>query len=142
MFHIEFDRHYRVVWARFSGTLVREDIIAFDRAATAFVVNEGCAHFVFDFTAVNSVALPEQAIVERGKRPHLCPGCERVVVAPQSEISGLYRLFAAKQSMIGSSVPKIVKTIEHAFLHLGVGRPNFKPVTTPQIASRRPDAVC
>ena len=125
MFHIEFDRHYKLAWARFSGELRRDDIGTFDRTVALFIATEGCAHFVLDFTAVESVAMPDEALFERGKRQHKCPGFQRVVVAPQPEIFGLYRLFSANQSRIGSEAPLIVKTMEHALIHLGVAKPDF-----------------
>ena len=135
MFHIEFDRHHRLAWARFSREFVRDDILAFDQATKAFIATEGCAHFVFDFTAVDSVAMPDRALAERGKRPHMCPGYQRIIVAPQPEIFGLYRLFGANQSMVGSAAPIIVKTMKHALIHLGVGKPDFKPVALPRVVS-------
>jgi hypothetical protein len=49
----------------------------------------------------------------------------------------LYRLFGANQTTVGSSAPKIVRTIEHALIHLGVGKPDFKPVATPWIVPPR-----
>lgn len=117
--------------ARFSGEFGRHDIGAFDHAFARFIDVEGCAHLVIDFTDVDSIAMPDQALAERGKRPHRCPGCHRIVVAPQPEISELYRLFSANQSMVGSTAPKIVKTMEHALVHLGVGEPDFRPIETP-----------
>jgi hypothetical protein len=111
--------------------LCRDDIGTFDRAAGLFVAAEGCAHFVLDFTAVDSVAIPDRALADRAKRPHICPGFQRVVVAPQIEIAELYRLFAAHQSRVGSAAPRIVKTMEQALVHLGVGKPDFMPVRQP-----------
>ena len=131
MFTLAFNRQRRVVLARFSGELGRADIGTFDHAFGRFIDVEGCAHLVIDFTAVNSVAMPDQAMVDRGKRPHRCPGYHRIVVAPQPEISELYRLFSANQSMVGSTAPKMVKTVEHALVHLGVGEPDFLPIETP-----------
>jgi hypothetical protein len=131
MFTLGFDRQRRVLLARFSGELGGHDIGAFDHAVSHCIAVEGCAHLVLDFTAVDSVALPDKAVAERGRRPHRCPGYQRIVVAPQPEIVGLYRLFGANQSMVGSSAPKIVKTLDHALVHLGVGKPNFKPLKTP-----------
>ena len=128
MFQLEFDRHCKLVWARFSGQLARSDIVDFDRATEVFLKTEGCANFILDFTTIESVAMPDRALAERGRRPHMCPGHQRVVVAPQPEIFGLYRVFAANQSMIGSAAPTIVKTMQQALLHLGVGNPDFKPI--------------
>jgi hypothetical protein len=131
MFHIEFDRQHKVAWARFSGQLSHRDIGNFDSATAAFLAAEGCQHFVLDFTAIESVAIPDRALADRAKRPHMCPGFQRVVVAPQIEIAELYRLFAAYQSRVGSAAPRIVKTMEQALVHLGVGKPEFRHVRQP-----------
>jgi hypothetical protein len=113
---------------RFSGALSRGDIGAVDHACKAFLAAEGGAHFVFDFTAVETVAVPDEAIARRGKRPQLNAGYQRVVVAPQVEISELFRLFAANQVQIGAEPPTVVKTLRQALIHLGVGRPAFRAV--------------
>jgi hypothetical protein len=111
---------------RFSGAFSRGDIAAVDHACKALLAAEGGAHFVFDFTAVETVAMPDEAIAKRGKRPQLNVGYQRVVVAPQVEIFELYRLFAANQVQVGAETPTVVKTLRQALLHLGVGRPVFR----------------
>ena len=101
MFSLGFDRQRRLALARFSGEFGRDDIGALDRAIANLIAAEGPVHLLFDFTAVESVAMPDRAIAERGRRPHRCPGYQRVIVAPQPEIFELYRLFGANQSLIG-----------------------------------------
>ena len=131
MFSLEFDRPHRLALVRFSGEFGRSDIGALDRAAERLVASEGPVHFLFDFTDVELVAMPDKAIAERGRRPHSSPGYQRVVVAPQPEIFELYRLFNANQALVGSEAPTIVKTLELALIHLGVRKPDFKPVKLP-----------
>jgi hypothetical protein len=131
MFSLEFDRQHRLALARFSGEFDRGDIGALDRATERLVASEGPFHFLFDFTAVESVAMPDKVFAERGRRPHRSPGFQRVVVAPHPEIFELYRLFNANQVLVGSEVPTMVKTLELALIHLGVRKPNFKPVPLP-----------
>lgn len=126
MFTTEYDRQHKVALFRFSGAFARGDIVAVDHTCKALLGAEGGAHFVFDFTAVETVAMPDKAIAERGKRPQLNPGYQRVVVAPQVEIFELYRVFAANQLQVGAQAPTVVKTLRQALIHLGVGRPIFR----------------
>lgn len=126
MFTTEYDRRHKVALFQFSGAFSRGDIAAVDQTCKALLAAEGGAHFVFDFTAVETVAMPDDAIAERGKRPQLNVGYQRVVVAPQMEIFELYRLFAANQAQVGAEAPTVVKTLRQALIHLGVGRPVFR----------------
>lgn len=127
MFTIEFDRWHRLTLFRFSNTFSTDDIQAVDEAGAALVAAAGAAHFLFDFTAVEAIAMPDRAITERGRRRQLCPGYKRVVVASHPEIVGLYRLFGANQSRVGSAPPTIVHTIADGLGHLGVRNPTFRP---------------
>ena len=126
MFTIEFDRQHKVALMRFSGAFARGDIAAVDHALKVLLAAEGAAHFIFDFTAIETVTMPDKVMAERGKRAQLCPGYQRVVVAPQLEIFELYRVFSANQVRAGLEAPILVKTLRQALIHLGAGRPAFK----------------
>ncbi|GEP57517.1 hypothetical protein [Reyranella soli] len=126
MFTIEFDRQHRVALLRFWNTFNSDDIQAIDEASAALVAAEGPAHFLFDFTSVSGIAMPDRAIRERGRRRQLCPGYQRVVVARHPEIVGLYRLFGAVQSRIGSVPPVVVPTVADALDRLDVRNPDFR----------------
>jgi hypothetical protein len=127
MFTLQFDRKHRLALVRFFGSFTSSDIANFDHAADKFIAAEGPSDFVLDFTAVRSVAMPDRAMVARGRRPQSCPGYRRVVVAPQPEIFGLYQIFAAHQLRIGSEAPVIVRTLHDALGFLGVGTPDLSP---------------
>jgi hypothetical protein len=130
MFTIEFDRQHSLTLARFSGEFGFDDIGTLDRVGEIFVAAEGPSHFLFEFSAVEAVSMPPWAIARRGRRPQLCPGYQRIVVAPQPEILELYRVFGANQLLVGSAAPMLVKTMAQALAHIGVPKPRFKPVPT------------
>ena len=130
MFTIEFDRQHRLLLASCTGVFGTDDIGTLDAAGAVLFAAEGPFHVLIDFSAVESVRMPDAAIAERGKRRQMCPGYERIVVAPQPEIFELYRLFAANQQRVGTAAPKIVRSMDKALLHLGIGKPQFRPLAT------------
>ncbi len=127
MFNVEFDRQHRLVLVRFRGDFGRNDIGTLDDAIARLVGAEGPVHFLLDFSAVETISVTQAAIGERGKRAQLFPGYHRIIVAPQPEIFALYCLFGANQSLIRSSVPLVVETMEQALVCLGVPAPSFSP---------------
>jgi hypothetical protein len=131
LFSLAFDRVHRVMLASFRGRLGSDDIAAFDATAQAFVAQEGAVHFLLDFTGVQRVSMPDQAIAERAQRPPLCAGFKRVVVAPHPEIFLLSCLFAAKQQHIGADAPIVVRSVQSALDFLGLRLPGFAPVEMP-----------
>jgi len=115
--------------ARLANALDAELVAAEARRAERSAnPEEGAVHFLLDFTAVQHVAMPDQAIAERAERPALCPGFKRVVVAPHPELFGLYCVFAAKQERIGSDAPVVTSSMQSAVDFLGLRLPQFAPV--------------
>jgi hypothetical protein len=131
LFSLAFDRDHRVMLASFRGEFGSDDIAAFDAAAQAFVAQKGAVHFLLDFTGVQRVSMPDQAIAERAQRPPLCAGFKRVVVAPHPQIFVLFCLFAAKQRRIGADAPIVVRSVQSALDFLGLRLPGFAPVEMP-----------
>ena len=138
MFSLAFDRNHRVVLVSFRGEFGADDIATLDAAAGAFVAKNGPVHFILDFTGVQRVSMPDQAIAERAERPPLCPGFKRVIVAPQPEIFGLYCLFAAKQQRTGAEPPVVVRSMRSAVDFLSLGLPGFAPVEMPPWSGSKP----
>jgi hypothetical protein len=131
LFSLAFARDHKVLLVSFREEFASDDIATLDAAAHAFVAKNGPVHFVFDFTGVLHVAMPDRAIAERAERPPLCPGFRRVIVAPQPEIFGLYCLFSAKQQRIGVDAPVVVRSMQSAVDFLGLRLPGFTPVEMP-----------
>lgn len=137
MFSLAFDRSHRVVLVSFRGEFGCDDITSLDAAARAFVDKNGPAHFLVDFSGVQRVSMPDQAIRERAEQPPLCPGFKRVIVAPHPEIFGLYSLFAAKQRYTGLDCPVVMRSMPDAVKFLGLRRPQFVPIETPLGLTRK-----
>lgn len=131
MFSLAFDRSHRVVLVSFSGEFGSGDITTLDAVAHTFVAKEGAVHFVLDFTGVQRVSIPDQTIAKRAEQPPLCVGFKRIVVAPQPEIFGLYRLFAAKQQRIGADAPLLVRSMQAALTLLDLRMYAFAPIHIP-----------
>ena len=83
---------------------------------------------IFDFTAVEAVAIPRPRLLERGRKPRTNPGQDRVVVAPQHEIYELFRDYAQAQLDIGNGIMMVVQRFEDALRLLGLRDPNFQPL--------------
>lgn len=128
MISFERDRRHNVTLARFSGEFALDTIAELDHAGELLVEAEGPMHFLLDFSGIARVNMPDRAIAGRSRRLPLCPGYQRVIVAPQPEILGLYRVFAAGQLAVGSSSPVIVRSFSEGLVHLGLRRPVFTPV--------------
>jgi DNA-binding transcriptional MerR regulator len=128
------DQRHNVTLVSFSGEFGIDTIARLDHAGKLLVQAEGPTHFLLDFSGIERVSMPESAIADRGRRPPLCTGYRRVIVAPQPEIFGLYRLFAAKA---GLNAPVIVRSIGEALAHLGLRRPVFKRVNMQAIGEGR-----
>jgi hypothetical protein len=140
----ERDRRHNVTLARFSGEFGPETIARLDHATELLVEAEGPSHFVLDFSGIERASMPDRAIAEAAGVCRSCTGYQRVIVPPQPEIFGLYRVFAAGQLATGSSPPIIVRSIGEALVRLGLRRPVFKPVDMRAIGAqaRAQSKVC
>lgn len=83
---------------------------------------------ILDFSAAQTMAMPETRIMNRGRTPQLMPGRRRILVVPTFEQQGLARLFVSEQTHLGATPPEIVSAIDDAFAALGVTEADFEPV--------------
>ena len=67
---------------RYSGVFSSDDISSHDEFVAGFIAREGFyVRNIFDFTAVEAVAIPRPRLLERGRKLRTNPGQDRVVVA-------------------------------------------------------------
>lgn len=130
MFTLAFERKQRVVLVRFSGSLTRGALDRMSEAVRLFAVREGPTRGIVDFSGVETVDVPTEAIIERGRRRPVMGDAERIFVTPQSVLFGLSRLFASYQNGTGNQAPVIVHTIQEAYERFGLDNPNFEPFDT------------
>jgi hypothetical protein len=127
MFTLAFEPTQRVLLVRFSRSLTREALDRMSEAVRMFAGRVGPTRGIVDFSDVETVDVPTEAIIERGRRRPVMGNAERIFVAPQSILFGLSRLFASYQEGTGNQVPVIVHTVQEAYKRFDLDRPNFEP---------------
>jgi len=130
MFDVQFNRRRQVTFVRFHGTLSTQDFAELDAIAHVLVAAEGPTDCIFDFSAVEAVDLPVDFVARRARQRQICPGCRRIIVAPQREIAALARLFGDLQGEIGCEQPAIVPTLDAALGRLGGPAMRFRAIET------------
>jgi hypothetical protein len=129
MFTILFEAREKVMLTRYSGVFSSDDISSHDEFVAGFIAREGIyLRTIFDFTAVEAVAIPRQRLLERGKKLRTNPGQDRIVVAPQQDIYELFRDYAQAQLDIGNGKMMVVQRFDEALRLLGLRDPNFQPL--------------
>jgi|SRR6266404_54264 len=128
VFTVLFEARDRVMLTRYSGLLTSEDLAALDEFVAGFVTREGYIRSIFDFTNVETFAIPHTRLLERGRKLRMNPGQDRVFVAPQREIHELYRDYAKGQLNFGNGEMMVVETMADAFRLLDLHDPDFQPV--------------
>jgi len=125
----------KVMLIRYSGVLSAEDLSTLDAFVAGYVAREGYVRSIFDFTDVETFAIPRSRLVERGRKPRMNPGQDRVFVAPQQEISELYRDYAQLQRDFGNGDMMVVQTMAEALHLLGLHDPDFQHLWRPSAAT-------
>jgi hypothetical protein len=129
MFTILFEAREKVMLTRYSGVFSSDDISSHDEFVAGFIAREGIyLRTIFDFTAVEAVAIPRPRLLERGKKTRTNPGQDRIVVAPQHDIYELFRDYAQAQLDIGNGKMMVVRRFDEALRLLGLRDPNFQPL--------------
>lgn len=118
MFTLKVDRGRKLIEATFSGCFDAADLRKLDAAARVAFASEGPMDALFDFTLVETVALPDRLIADRGRVPQVCPGYKRVIVTSNPELFQLFRVYGAYQAVVGSEPPVIVSNKGMALSYL------------------------
>ena len=129
MIALFYEPRHRVVLARVSGVLSSDDLDAHDRTLLPFLADKSDVRAIYDFSAVETLAIPASKIAQRGQRPAIITG-RRVVVSADQAGSEFARIIADEQRAAGLAEPTIVPTLEEAYVRLGLGLDSsFEPVS-------------
>jgi hypothetical protein len=128
VFQLLFDRRHNVLMTRLHGTYVEADIALRDKAVGRFVARHGAARGIMDFSDVEAVEVPIEAVVRRAERPSLLGGQARVIVAPHEPLWALNRIFAAHQLYRSGTEPLLVRSLAEAHRAFGIAKPAFFPL--------------
>lgn len=125
---LSIDELHHVLLIQFEGSLTDEVLLKGYRTAREWMALHGPASQLSDFSEVTTVGVTAQAVWELAEAKPLAPdNFLRIVVAPQSVIFGLTRMF----EMIGDRTRDgvhIVGTAAEANRLLGVDLLMFHPV--------------
>jgi hypothetical protein len=127
-----YERRHNVVMTKITGVLSSEDLDAHDLAVLLFLAGLMAGpqpvRGLYDFSAVEALAVPISRINQRGQRPAIIDG-QRVVVAPPGAAGAEWAARLAEQRRTaGHSQPTIVATLEEAYRLLGLDNPQFDRV--------------
>lgn len=132
MLSLFYERRYNVIMTKVTGVLSSEDLDAHDLAVLLFLAGlfagERPVRALYDFSAVEALAVPISRINQRGQLPAIIEG-QRVVVAPPGAAGAEWvtRLGEQRRSA-GLRLATIVETLEEAYRVLGLDNPQFDPV--------------
>ena len=126
MFSLALERRHRVLMVRVTGVMSSQDFDTHDHAVLAFLAREGMVRGLYDFSAVDAVAVPASKVVQRGQAPSIIT--DRVVVAPRSASEEFARAIRDQQRLAGHREPTIVATLCEAYSLLGLDDAHFEPI--------------
>ena len=120
---------------RVTGVLSSEDIDAHDLAVLLFMAGlmagERPVRGLYDFSAVEALAVPRSRTNQFGQRPAIIAG-QRVVVAPPGAAGAEWVAQLSEQRRsAGLGLATVVTTLEEAYRVLGLDNPQFEPVDQP-----------
>lgn len=115
------ERSHRVLLARISGVFGSTEAAELDRAVARFVRDDRDLRAIYDFSEMQSLAIPEQRLDQRAHVPSVLDGL-RVVVASRAFGGDKAREFSARQSNAGARAPIVVARLEQAYVLLGLDR--------------------
>jgi len=128
MFILAFDGRNRILKTTIVGVLSSDLLSAWDQAIVGFIALHGPSHGLIDFSQVEAIAVPLSRLAIRGRQPPICPGWERIIVAPRPDLVDWVNVFNEFQSLAGHRPLVIVPSIDEAHRVLGLTDPVFEPV--------------
>jgi len=123
-----YERQHKVVLTRITGVLSSEDIAEHDRALLHFLAGKQGVRGLYDFTAIEALAIPISKINQRGQTPAIIEG-ERVLVAPIGT-PGFDFAKRISEQMRGAGLrdAAVVGTLEDAYRLLTLDHPEFERI--------------
>lgn len=110
-----------------SGIFASEEMDAVDRAVIGFIARQGQVRAIYDYTAVEAVAVPQTRLMQRALQPAIVRD-QRVIVASRVLGGDGARAFGRYQQEAGQKEAAVVDTLEAAYGLLGLNNPRFEPV--------------
>jgi len=123
-----YERRHNVVLVRLSGVMSSEDIAEHDRALLNFLAGREGVRGLYDFSSVDTLAVPISKINQRGQRPSMIDGMRVLVAAPGAVGLDFAVRIADQLRAAGHREPLIVETLADAYRALELDNPQFERI--------------
>jgi hypothetical protein len=127
MMTLAFDRVNRVLRVTVSGIFASTDLEEVDRTVIGFLAREGAVRSIYDYTDVETVALPHSRLVQRAQQPAIVRD-QRVIVSSRTMGGESARTYGRYQREAGEKDAAVVGSLEEAYVFLGLTEPLFELV--------------
>jgi hypothetical protein len=127
MFTLSFEPGHQVLMARLWGVFASTDMAELDGAVIRFLAgrpDETRVRALYDFSAVEAIAVPASKFAERGRQPPIVKGL-RVLVAPAGADEGFGTSFRNQQRSASKGDLIVVASLREAYAQLGMHDPAF-----------------
>lgn len=138
MFTIDFDSANSLMLVRFGGIFSADDFATLDELSDTFIADKHPTSIIYDFTAVETLAIAPDVVAMRARQELFCSRLRRAVIAPQAEIFGLVRLYGAYQAAAGFEAPMMASSMDEALALLEARDPHYEPVATSWVVAVEP----
>jgi hypothetical protein len=142
MVRLYFEPEHKVLMAEFFGAFTMADVTYVDDLIAAFMAGRSYdIPGIVDFSGVERFDITSEQISGRAQKPQPRPSQRRIFVATKAEAYGICRMFAAFQAAHRIAEPEIVRTMQEAYVLLGLDGPRFEPVSERAVADGPVDEV-
>lgn len=131
MFALSVEPFHRVLCLKFTGLFTIEDLASIDAAVVGFLGTQESAgqevRSLYDMTGVRALAVPQTRFAERSSKAAI-GGLMRVVVPPPWAGEDFGQTYRQAKSTWPHEQPIIVRTLQEAYVLLGIVAPHFEPL--------------
>jgi hypothetical protein len=127
MMTLAFDRGNRVLRVTVSGIFASTDLEEIDRTVISFLAREGSVRSIYDYTDVQTLAMPHSRLVQRAQQPAIVRD-QRVIVASRVMGGDGARAYGRYQREAGEKDAAVVGSLAEAYDLLDLKEPLFEPV--------------
>jgi hypothetical protein len=125
---VDFDAKHNILRGTLEGPMTGAILLDLYHQATEFMASHPPCRGILDFSRVTEFEVSSEAIRRVAAAPPAVPaGYMRVLVIPQVFIFGLARMFQILGEKHRPEL-QVVRTMEEAYLLLGVEQPEFYPL--------------
>ncbi|HSZ63667.1 MAG TPA: hypothetical protein VK828_17845 [Terriglobales bacterium] len=125
---VDFDAKNNILRGTLEGPMTGKILLDLYKRATEFAASHPPCRGILDFSRVTEFEVSADAIRQVAASPAVLPaGYMRVLVVPQIFIYGLARMFQILGEKHRPEL-QVVRTMEEAYVLLGVDQPEFCPL--------------